>query len=152
MSSGKHFNPRSSYEERRSNIERKLQRSFISIHAPHTRSDIKSRRVCFRTHISIHAPHTRSDLRLFDVSIYAFKFQSTLLIRGATRSCELWHGKSRISIHAPHTRSDGRCKDCRPLHQRISIHAPHTRSDVKLDTDTLRTLISIHAPHTRSDV
>ena len=34
----------------------------ISIHAPHARSDYKSRRHFDGFHISIHAPHARSDL------------------------------------------------------------------------------------------
>ena len=57
---------------------------FISIHAPHARSDI---RLCGRSStgaiISIHAPHARSDL-----------------------SCLVPHDARDISIHAPHARSD----------------------------------------------
>ena len=57
-----HFNPRSSYEERR-------------VGAPSVER--------FRE-ISIHAPHTRSDERGADQMYWGLIFQSTLLIRGAT--------------------------------------------------------------------
>ena len=58
----------------------------ISIHAPHARSDRM-----FATHpqfsyISIHAPHARSDLSRWLASLRSIKFQSTLLMRGATSS------------------------------------------------------------------
>ena len=62
----------------------------ISIHAPHARSDkdvtVRARPI---ESISIHAPHARSD--------YGHKymtredaFQSTLLMRGATRTNLMW--------------------------------------------------------------
>ena len=80
--------------------------AVISIHAPHTRSDVIVRD-CFSTcrDISIHAPHTRSDIyrsqnprhipyfnprssyeerRNESARLSQFIFQSTLLIRGAT--------------------------------------------------------------------
>ena len=55
----------------------------ISIHAPHARSD---RRIDIRQHdaaISIHAPHARSDVQYLRQEVFG-KFQSTLLMRGAT--------------------------------------------------------------------
>ena len=78
-----YFNPRSSYEERRFEFLRRLD-EFISIHAPHTRSDKESRSHSFIT----------------------IEFQSTLLIRGATHFFLICKCISFISIHAPHTRSD----------------------------------------------
>ena len=56
----------------------------ISIHAPHTRSDTGGRTKKRRNGISIHAPHTRSD-QIDSIWKTSFQFQSTLLIRGATR-------------------------------------------------------------------
>ena len=122
----------------------------ISIHAPHTRSDISIRhRLALAVHISIHAPHTRSDITLARDGTATF-----------------------ISIHAPHTRSDFHLLHVshsetdfnpRPSYEerrrgtrlapgkKISIHAPHTRSDVCCRGDFHRYEISIHAPHTRSD-
>ena len=103
------FNPRSSYEERQHLADLTPCPCRISIHAPHTRSDGCTRpcRTCCLhfnprssyeerhpanenandTHsISIHAPHTRSDAQIDSVWKTSFQFQSTLLIRGATRS------------------------------------------------------------------
>ena len=80
-----YFNPRSSYEERRQRFARKsINTEFqstllirgatyngtredlaylISIHAPHTRSDLQgSVTPDNAVDISIHAPHTRSDV------------------------------------------------------------------------------------------
>ena len=64
------------------------RRARISIHAPHARSDGHRRRTeVHRRIISIHAPHARSDwIRLKRLSAVS-KFQSTLLMRGATRRC-----------------------------------------------------------------
>ena len=57
----------------------------ISIHAPHARSDVI---LCKGTRaivdISIHAPHARSDLDWPRAHTCTQKFQSTLLMRGAT--------------------------------------------------------------------
>ena len=100
-------------------------------------------------------------------------FQSTLLMRGATRAAlkadktrtisihapharsdavgELWRCAERISIHAPHARSDGDVSFIMAI-DNISIHAPHARSDVKIIPGLLPHAISIHAPHARSDL
>ncbi len=57
------------------------------------------------------------------------RFQSTLLMRGATG----WRCKGllapQISIHAPHARSDTDCLSMEQRFRTISIHAPHARSD-----------------------
>ena len=101
-------------------------------------------------------------------------FQSTLLMRGATRSCRRYcrsrqyfnprssceerrvqakrrQGVLAISIHAPHARSD--FHDVRIASIcRISIHAPHARSDDdRRSKGQPGNQISIHAPHARSD-
>ena len=101
------------------------------------------------------------------------RFQSTLLMRGATTVMRSSRPTSLISIHAPHARSDY----TRRLHDHyadISIHAPHARSDTvhyrrverlenfnpRSSCEERRTKergvfaadwISIHAPHARSD-
>ena len=102
-----HFNPRSSCEERRSSIigsilytdfnprssceERRQQEACqpvhlrISIHAPHARSDHSSGYSQRHYRISIHAPHARSDKQGKQVLFTIVSFQSTLLMRGATR-------------------------------------------------------------------
>ena len=78
----------------------------ISIHAPHARSDIKiGADSSGLRKISIHAPHARSDLppTTFQASC---RFQSTLLMRGATPLVDARLANRGISIHAPHARSD----------------------------------------------
>ena len=102
-----HFNPRSSCEERRPLHDDRGQLQHISIHAPHARSDATSGNALVLT-----------------------KFQSTLLMRGATIQY-IYEGDRGhvISIHAPHARSDG-IHNVRQRVQRISIHAPHARSDL----------------------
>ena len=56
-------------------------------------------------------------------------FQSTLLMRGATKYDRSFTGPRDISIHAPHARSDRTDNECRLRIDTISIHAPHARSD-----------------------
>ena len=123
----------------------------ISIHAPHTGSDIGHINALDAVIISIHAPHTGSDDAHGDVGIEDY-----------------------ISIHAPHTGSDN-ISNGKPSHKSfISIHAPHTGSDQghsvveftytyfnprspygERPFDDARRAstarISIHAPHTGSD-
>ena len=102
----------------------------ISIHAPHTRGDQPVTAESILNIISIHAPHTRGDDPVFysydclsnfnprpsyegrlSASMAAERtdsFQSTPLIRGATRLSGVLVGRVVISIHAPHTRGDSR--------------------------------------------
>ena len=77
-------------------------------------------------------------------------FQSTLLMRGATRQRKHIIYFSMISIHAPHARSDVYCSFL-SSYNCISIHAPHARSDVGKIYWRHQKEISIHAPHARSD-
>ena len=82
----------------------------ISIHAPHARSDFVHRHThCSALPISIHAPHARSDIKA-DGTADKSKgiFQSTLLMRGATKMPGNEAKVDKISIHAPHARSDSR--------------------------------------------
>ena len=170
-----HFNPRSSYEERPHHAQHSSASSYFN-----PRSSYEER-PCHRLYertgrrISIHAPHTRSDtLAVISRSVSPI-FQSTLLIRGATKAALAVLFRTLISIHAPHTRSDTfPLSWLRPI-TKISIHAPHTRSDIrhrlplrailyfnprssyeerrdKPGKGLRRHLISIHAPHTRSDL
>ena len=78
----------------------------ISIHAPHARSDVCRLAVIEGQVISIHAPHARSDDGLTRIRKPSHLFQSTLLMRGATRAVYRCRRCQRISIHAPHARSD----------------------------------------------
>ena len=56
-------------------------------------------------------------------------FQSTLLMRGATASRHEARILEHISIHAPHARSDPPARGAEKGARCISIHAPHARSD-----------------------
>ena len=121
----------------------------ISIHAPHARSDMTRLANNCGVDISIHAPHARSD-QLWPQYNTGGKFQSTLLMRGATivlirirypdnfnprSSCEERLRNAGIQVFAFH----------------ISIHAPHARSDSIRRYKDRGLAISIHAPHARSD-
>ena len=84
----------------------KATETRISIHAPHARSDLKELEQEGLNPISIHAPHARSDKVKLDEVLCKRLFQSTLLMRGATKELENFHYLVIISIHAPHARSD----------------------------------------------
>ena len=123
-----YFNPRSSCEER-------LEQSTIIQNNTNfnPRSSCEERQqIIFNLTIdfliSIHAPHARSDSFQLILST-ACGFQSTLLMRGATRVASEAHQLGRISIHAPHARSDLMEILFLAAASYISIHAPHARSD-----------------------
>ena len=130
-------------------MPRLLFNMTISIHAPHARSDLpleimvsclgyfnprssceeRRCRATFAFQYDDFNPRSSCEERqsTFSISVQ-IPFQSTLLMRGATRSYRTDRGLMIISIHAPHARSDERynrlCSE-----QFISIHAPHARSD-----------------------
>ena len=127
----------------------------ISIHAPHARSDGQELYMGWQaSRISIHAPHARSDAKTSVKKYIAMRFQSTLLMRGATAVYDWCQRAGLISIHAPHARSDSAAQPPRRRlrfqstllmrgatrrlcsskagEKQISIHAPHARSDFHL--------------------
>ena len=144
----RNFNPRSSYEERRTHGLCVGLRD-ISIHAPHTKSDIFNIFLRCVVIISIHAPHTKSDLA-WHYEKNRTQFQSTLLIRRATPSrslsCLIFLFQStllirRATVSGSVTRASAYFNprssyEERPLESflsdygEISIHAPHTKSDI----------------------
>ena len=113
------FNPRSSCEERRYEhmlptvvttfqstllmrgatfgvISNTSRAGLISIHAPHARSDTSVYEPHFYSNqISIHAPHARSDMPVVAYVPQPTKFQSTLLMRGATAAISMDLSSSR---------------------------------------------------------
>ena len=146
----------------------------ISIHAPHARSDSAEEKHHEHGQISIHAPHARSDAtaaraqtdkryfnprssceeRLLTASRISATvgFQSTLLMRGATRYLCWYIVRDNISIHAPHARSDDDAIDdgYRPCKfQSTLLMRGATLDNLAL---AVRDRISIHAPHARSDM
>ena len=83
--------------------------------------------------------------------VHAILFQSTLLMRGATRPLP---SSCRIPIHFnPRSSCEERLPSVlyMPNNCSISIHAPHARSDVAESPGDIHERISIHAPHARSD-
>mgnify|MGYP006968524586 CR=1 FL=1 len=56
--------------------------------------------------ISIHAPRERSDGTSLTLRLAKSLFQSTLLVRGATKNSPRRQRRQGISIHAPRERSD----------------------------------------------
>ena len=82
----------------------------------------------------------------------AYRFQSTLLMRGATlQNTGLLHDLLIISIHAPHARSDR--KRCGKRILKLYFN-PRSSCEERLSgrsTIWSTLVISIHAPHARSD-
>ena len=129
---------------------------YISIHAPHARSDFAPALHCgqnwpFQSTLLMRGA-TGSDVGLLertrefqstllmrgatdnDLAVgRKIAFQSTLLMRGATQPHQPADVLARISIHAPHARSDLHRQVRYDHHARISIHAPHARSDRAAD-------------------
>ena len=148
---------------------------LISIHAPRTGSDCKSRskRLSKRTFqstlpargatdpltnvaiscgsISIHAPRTGSD-QLYELGMLSpTQFQSTLPARGATTK-HMAHRRKfpYFNPRSPHgERPIVRVGDA--ISNAISIHAPRTGSDAIDAVYCHVGNISIHAPRTGSD-
>ena len=126
------------------------QAEKISIHAPLARSDLIDAINLRVKSISIHAPHARSDA-LLSPSSASGRFQSTLLMRGATNfirrafslrcyfnprsSCEERRPAGPYHADLRHFNPRSSCEERRgagPKTSRapqISIHAPHARSD-----------------------
>ena len=100
------FNPRPSCEGRLGRRDGGGDRARVSIHAPHARGDSSSwpppsSRSCFNPRPSCEGRH-RTDR----TNIHPSVFQSTPLIRGATKTgTEIGH-HLLVSIHAPHARGD----------------------------------------------
>ena len=125
-----HFNPRSSCEERLRRHLAIFRYEIISIHAPHARSDfVAVAALPVVLTISIHAPHARSDFNCHLHIILSHVFQSTLLMRGAT-------GLLHVCLDLiNHFNPRSSCEERRGVVSRntagniISIHAPHARSD-----------------------
>ena len=147
----KNFNPRTPCGVRHSKLCHQLQKSAISIHAPHAGCDrhctplyelvvyFNPRTPCgvrhslphfahFAIFISIHAPHAGCDTLPDGWTASRLAFQSTHPMRGATG------------------------QDCKPFRTSvISIHAPHAGCDCKKPTIRQKKNISIHAPHAGCD-
>ena len=100
------FNPRPSCEGRLGRRDGGGDRARVSIHAPHARGDSSSwpppsSRSCFNPRPSCEGRH-RTDR----TNIHPSVFQSTPLMRGATKTgTEIGH-HLLVSIHAPHARGD----------------------------------------------
>ena len=123
-----YFNPRSSCEERpKVMVKNAVVKAFqstllmrgatsrpmavawvelISIHAPHARSDRMGEDYANHHHISIHAPHARSDATRHLLASRILRFQSTLLMRGAT--CPRHASQCRYSDFNPRSSCEER--------------------------------------------
>ena len=121
-----HFNPRSPHGERRPLPRCAVPSMRISIHAPRTGSDGSLTIQTARPDaISIHAPRTGSDACRCRANCGAYKFQSTLPARGATRQHGVPKSSLSISIHAPRTGSDGTWAENVPMTLHFNPRSPH---------------------------
>ena len=167
------FNPRSPCGERPEVPKWTLIGGAISIHAPHAGSDMQFTAVVTSFEISIHAPHAGSDdlLRRFYCPRTYFnprspcgerhpswppwagpsKFQSTLPMRGATRTHPQTGFGGVISIHAPHAGSDPIERSSWPSTKNFNPRSPCGERP-GFTADVIKAArISIHAPHAGSD-
>ncbi len=148
---GAYFNPRSPYGERQTFIDRRVVEFQFQSTLPIRGATKRAIERFSEALISIHAPHTGSDLFLARAEDSYLQFQSTLPIRGATRVASglgTWtanfnprspYGERRgaavldevvvdFNPRSPYgERPSGLCPLCVP--GLISIHAPHTGSD-----------------------
>ena len=99
----RHFNPRSSYEERQF-LHPLVFSQCISIHAPRMKSDLRVTRESCTPRISIHAPRMKSD-----AAIFRFPTYSDFNPRSSYEERQLFGSSTKltdISIHAPRMKSD----------------------------------------------
>ena len=87
-------------------VDARLANRGISIHAPHARSDLLTAYMVYC--IMYFNPRSSCEERRMPGAITRAVdgFQSTLLMRGATRPSQRYYHYHHISIHAPHARSD----------------------------------------------
>ena len=81
--------------------------------------------------ISIHTPHAGSDGGMLLILPVERLFQSTLPMRGVTKSKVCNPKGECISIHTPHAGSDNIVISEVTNGSSISIHTPHAGSDLK---------------------
>ena len=169
------FNPRSPHGERQKLSNYLQTRLRVSIHAPHTGSDLFPAQYNLRAREFQSTLPTRGATSIIIIHFSPLAlFQSTLPTRGATPLSFICKVPINVSIHAPHTGSDLRhcclsdisitsfnprsphgerpssgCKG--RISVNVSIHAPHTGSDRGFRQLQTRSGVSIHAPHTGSD-
>ena len=79
------------------------------------------------------------------------RFQSTLLMRGATEYGSCNNVTQEISIHAPHARSDFIIHRFSTAHDNFNPRSSYEERRHECAVREVRLHISIHAPHTRSD-
>ena len=124
---------------------------IISIHAPHARSDCTA--MFFIRAITYFNPRSSCEERPGpspSVSTMA-RFQSTLLMRGATEYGSCNNVTQEISIHAPHARSDFIIHRFSTAHDNFNPRSSYEERRHECAVREVRLHISIHAPHTRSD-
>ena len=146
----------------------------ISIHAPHARSD--ALRAAMSARSAYFNPRSSCEERLdcFGCPVNPFLFQSTLLMRGATKAGWRAYRQTGISIHAPHARSDRsaltRLRLYRSFQSTLLMRGATghfiAQADIVLVFQSTLLMrgatrrmgpvhsdhhISIHAPHARSD-
>ena len=110
-----------------------LVEADISIHAPHARSDLC--RLTVNSKLFYFNPRSSCEerRRISHVSSLSMRFQSTLLMRGATRPPRLLVSPTNFN---PRSSCEERRGDGLMIEVKldISIHAPHARSDPDLSS------------------
>ena len=100
------FNPRPSCEGRHLGVGVKGAIPTVSIHAPHARGDGSASARVREPRGFNPRPSCEGRLNIWLMNAPAAWFQSTPLMRGATRGSAYRRVGLRVSIHAPHARGD----------------------------------------------
>ena len=149
--SASHFNPRSPYGERHIRPGLPPTGSRISIHAPLTGSDNRSRRFgrC-RLYFNPRSPYGERHESTAQIEA-DLQFQSTLPLRGATLVEPVETVPPTISIHAPLTGSDRTNDEDNAVSANFNPRSPYGERPLMEALDQEGWAISIHAPLTGSD-
>ena len=123
----------------------------VSIHAPHARGDLVGIAVLLAREVSIHAPHARGDQRQRHGRDGRSWFQSTPLMRGATRASDA--RSCRIARFNPRPSCEGRLGVGVAVNDRRKFQSTPLMRGATGDARGARhgARVSIHAPHARGD-
>ena len=124
-----HFNPRSSWEERLTRECLRPWLKIISIHAPRERSDQLSPAL-YIVHVRFQSTLLVRGATLSDGNAFKTEsFQSTLLVRGATQTPAPLADRTKPFQSTLLVRGATMFSAIKSMFKDISIHAPRERSD-----------------------
>ncbi len=131
---------------------RKEQHGYpVSIHAPYAGSDAIRQKKLLSLQVSIHAPYAGSDGANKTRPFFAYGFQSTPPMQGATQVIHIVTNKIIVSIHAPYAGSDAALAPRRDPITGFQSTPPMQGATSYGDLSDVSEVVSIHAPYAGSD-